>query len=735
MKTTAPAPPSEHRRARGPGSGSRVPLWLRILIPTALILVWFVMFGAGGASFGRISDVSTNDQVQQLPASADATKVQAMQAEFRGSEILPGVLIYERAGGLTDGDRTAITAQVAELAELDGVVTESVSPALFSEDGEAAQAILTLDSDVKPADTVETIRAELAENPIDGVTGYVTGPAGLIADLTGAFAGIDGILLLTALGAVLVILVIVYRSPLLPLIVLFTSLAALCASVLVVVALASADVLILTGQTQGILFILVIGAATDYSLLYVSRFREALRDNAKKWDATLVALRGSFEPILAAGGTVIVGLLCLLFSDLNSNKTLGPVAAIGIGFALLSALTLLPALMLWAGRAAFWPVRPKLGSAHPDLVGPSAKGVWPWLARLISRRARLIWIACTVLLAVASIGAFSFKADGVSQSEFVLGSSEARDGQAVVGEHFPGGSGTPAVVIGPESELQVMTDVLLASSGVDSVTVLSADSVSGTLPVTAEGVQPFGPPGTPVGAPTVIDGDVMLQATLTDVGDSAPAEATVRELRSAFDGDDALSGTVLVGGTTAIAVDTTDTAIHDRNLIIPIILGVILVILMLLLRSILAPVLLIATVVLSFAAALGVASWVFDWLGFPGADPVVPLYGFVFLVALGIDYNIFLMTRVREESIRFGTPQGILRGLVATGGVITSAGLVLAATFAALGVLPILFLAQLAFIVAFGVLLDTFLVRSLLVPALASDIGAKIWWPSKLARA
>jgi len=275
--------------------------------------------------------------------------------------------------------------------------------------------------------------------------------------------------------------------------------------------------------------------------------------------------------------------------------------------------------------------------------------------------------------------------------------------------------------------------VLLANDGVDSVTVLSEDSVSGSLPVTADGVQAFGPPGTPVGEATVIDGDVMLQATLTDVGDSAPAEATVRELRVALDD---VAGTVLVGGTTAIAVDTTDTAIHDRNLIIPIILGVILVILMLLLRSILAPVLLIATVVLSFAAALGVSSWVFDGvLGFPGADPVVPLYGFVFLVALGIDYNIFLMTRVREESIRFGTRTGILRGLVATGGVITSAGLVLAATFAALGVLPILFLAQLAFIVAFGVLLDTFVVRSLLVPALAHDIGAKIWWPSKLATA
>lgn len=734
MKKTAPGQHSDtgHQPAR-PASNSRVPLWLRILIPTALILVWFVMFGAGGASFGRISDVSTNDQVQQLPASADATQVQVLQAEFRGDDVLPGVLIYERSGGLSEADQSAINAQIAELAQLDGVITDGVSPAILSDDGEAVEVFLPLDSSIKPADTVESIRAVIAEDPIAGVDSYVTGPAGLIADLTGAFAGIDGILLLTALGAVLVILVIVYRSPLLPFIVLFTSLAALCASVLVVVALASADLLVLTGQTQGILFILVIGAATDYSLLYVSRFREALRDSATKWEATMVALRGSFEPILAAGGTVIVGLLCLLFSDLNSNKALGPVAAIGIGFALLSALTLLPALMLWAGRAAFWPVRPTLGSAHRDLVGANAKGVWPWLARLISRRARLIWIACTVLLAVASIGAFQFKADGVSQSEFVLGSSEARDGQVVVGEHFPGGSGTPAVIIGPKGDLQAITDVLLSNDGVDSVTVLSEDSVSGSLPVTEDGVQAFGPPGTPAGEPTVRGGDVMLQATLTDVGDSAAAEETVRELREDLAD---VSDTVLVGGTTAIAVDTTDTAIHDRNLIIPIILGVILVILMLLLRSILAPVLLIATVVLSFAAALGVASWVFDeLLGFPGADPVVPLYGFVFLVALGIDYNIFLMTRVREESIRFGTRTGILRGLVATGGVITSAGLVLAATFAALGVLPILFLAQLAFIVAFGVLLDTFLVRSLLVPALAHDIGPKIWWPSKLASA
>ncbi len=708
-----------------------MPTWLRVLIPVALILVWFGLFGAGGASFGKISEVATNDQAQQLPASADATRVQALQSEFRGSDTLPGVLVYQSDGGLTEADLADIETQVAELATIDGVVSGSVSPVIVSDDGQAAEVFLPLDTAVKPAESVGEIRDYLAAHPIDGVDVYATGPAGLIADLSGAFAGIDGILLLTALAAVLLILIIVYRSPLLPLIVLGTSLAALCASVLVVVALAGADVLILTGQTQGILFILVIGAATDYSLLYVSRYREALRDHERKWDATLVALRGSLEPVLASGGTVIAGLLCLLLSDLNSNKALGPVSAIGIVFAVLAALTLLPALLLWAGRTAFWPLRPAVGSAHPNLAG-AGRGLWPSVARLVSRRTRLVWVASTLLLAVASIGVLQFKADGVPQSDFVLGASEARDGQDVLAEHFPGGSGTPTIVIGPEGELQNLADVILGTAGVDSVAVVSADSVSGSLPVTTEGVAPVGPPGAPVGEPTVIDGRVMLQATLDDVGDSAAAESTVRELRTALADVDA---GVLVGGPTAIAVDTNDTAIHDRTLIIPVILGVILLILMLLLRSILAPVLLVLTVVLSFGAALGVSAWVFnDLLGFPGADPSVPLFGFVFLVALGIDYNIFLMTRVREESILHGTRPGVLRGLVATGGVITSAGIVLAATFAALGVLPILFLAQISFIVAFGVLLDTFLVRSLLVPALAYDIGPAIWWPGKLAR-
>lgn len=705
---------------------------MRVLIPLVLALVWFGTAAIGGSSFGKVSQVSSNDQAQHLPASAEATTVQELQSQFRDSDLVPAVLVYERTGGLTDADMKLIEDQAAHIGGVHGVDAESVSPPIFSEDGEAAEVFVPMDSSVKVADTVDEVRSYLADNAADGLSSFVTGPAGLSADIVGAFSGIDGLLLLVALLAVLVILIVVYRSPLLPFIVLGTSVFALTAAVMVVVALAQAEVLVLSGQTQGILMILVIGAATDYSLLYVSRYREALRDHERRWDATWAALKGAFEPILASGGTVIAGLLLLLFSDLNSNKAMGPVAAIGIGFAVLAALTFLPAVMMAAGRVAFWPIAPKHGSEHPVLRGEKAKGLWPRLGNLVSRRPRLIWVSCTLVLIVASLGMLQLKADGVAQSEFVLGESQARDGQAVLGEHFPGGSGTPAVIIAPQSSIDEVAGTVLEAEGVASLSVLSAESPSGTAPVTANGIQPMGSPGTPAPQPTVVDGQVMLQATLDDAGDSLAAEQTVRGLRATFAAD----GTeALVGGVTAVALDTNEAAIHDRNLIIPLVLAVILLILMLLLRSVVAPILLVASVVLSFGAALGVSALVFNGIfDFPGADPSVPMFGFVFLVALGIDYNIFLMTRVREESKKHGTREGILRGLASTGGVITSAGLVLAATFAALGVLPILFLAQISFIVAFGVLLDTFVVRSLLVPALSHDIGRRIWWPSALGR-
>jgi RND superfamily putative drug exporter len=732
----------------------RIRAVLRVVVPALLIVAWLAGASFGGPLFGKIDEVSSNDQTAYLPSSAEATEVQQRLDEFNDSDKIPAIAVFTSEDPLGDEAQASIGDAVA-------AASADASPALLSDDGLAMQAFIPLDSPDDVPELGETLRADAP----DGVTVQITGPAGFSADLISGFAGIDGLLLGVALGAVLVILVLVYRSALLPFVVLATSLFALCVALLVVWWLAKWDVLLLSGQTQGILFILVIGAATDYALLFVSRFREALRHTTDRAHAIRTAWKGSLEPIAASGGTVIAGLLCLLLSDLKSNSTLGPVAAIGIVFAMLSALTLLPALLYTFGRAAFWPRRisasdpegeePRLGTEaqDPSSVGapslrkgprevaglpaaralpaprtapdPRPTGLWGGLGSLIARRPRVIWIATTLVLLAGVAAVPQLKADGVPQSDLVLGASEARDGQAALGKHFPGGSGSPASIVVPENAWQDAADLLLAADGVSDVAIASADSPSGSAPVTEDGITGFGGSAP---APTVSGGDVLLQATLTDAADSEAAAETVRALRESLHETGAI-----VGGVTATAIDTNDASVHDRNLIIPVVLGVILVILMLLLRSILAPILLILTTVLSFGTAMGVSALVFNHvLGFPGADPAVPLYGFVFLVALGIDYNIFLMTRVREESLAHGTRSGILRGLSATGGVITSAGIVLAATFAALGVIPILFLAQLAFIVAFGVLLDTFVVRSLLVPALAYDIGRRIWWPAKV---
>lgn len=719
---SSPTPPRRER--------TRNHSWARVFIPVALILVWLVGASLGGPLFGKVDEVSSNEQTTYLPESAQATEVQELLGEFNDSDSIPAIAVFTSEDELTQTDLDAISDAVAGASSVEGV-GEDVSPALPSDDGQAVQAFIPIDSDAELADTTAALGDELRDAVPDGITVYITGPAGFSADLVAGFAGIDGLLLGVALLAVLVILVLVYRSFLLPLVVLSTSLFALCVALLVVWWLAKFEVLLLSGQTQGILFILVIGAATDYALLLVARFREELRVAQDKGVALLAAWKGSVEPIAASGGTVIAGLLCLLLSDLKSNSTLGPVAAIGIVFAMLSALTLLPSLLLLFGRAVFWPRRPRF---EPDVVaaehGMRTTGLWARLAGLIKRRPRVIWIVTTLVLVAGAAGVTQLDANGVPQSDLVLGASEARDGQVALGEHFPGGSGSPVYVVVDEDRLQDAADVLLANDGIDAVSVTAADSPSGTAPVTDDGITAVGPPGTPAPDPTTVDGQVLLQGTLTDAADSADAAATVRELRS-----DLVDTKALVGGVTATSIDTNDASIHDRNLIIPVILLVIMLILMLLLRSILAPVLLILTTVLSFGTAMGVSALVFNGIfDFPGADPAVPLFGFVFLVALGIDYNIFLMTRVREESKQHGTREGILRGLSITGGVITSAGLVLAATFAALSVIPILFLVQLAFIVAFGVLLDTFVVRSLLVPALTYDIDKAIWWPSKLWR-
>ncbi|GAA1663710.1 MMPL family transporter [Glycomyces endophyticus] len=678
---------------------------LRWLVPALLALAWLALGSFAGPFAGKLSEVASNDGSAFLPSSAESTEVGELRAAFDDTEATPAIIVAERTGGLNEADLAYLETASAALAELEFNAGPPIPPQLSDETPpEAAQLVVLIDEGAEESDAVAEIRSVLDEGRPDGLEVLVTGQAALGADLGEAFAGVDGLLLLVAAAVVAVILVLVYRSPLLPILVLLSCGFALAAASAAVYVLADRGVIDLNGQSQGILFILVFGAATDYALLLVARFREELDAGADRFTAVRKALRATIEPIAASAGTVILGVLCLLFSQLESNRGLGPVAAIGIGAAFLAAVTFLPAVLAIFGKAAFWPRR--IGRTS----GPRRSRLWSNVAGLVARRPRVVWATTAAGLVVAAAFMVQLKADGTAQTEVFLTDVDSVAGQEILAEHFPGGSGAPAVIIANETAL----DEVLAAAEVDGVAEVAA-----TVDET--------------GQVRVADGLVEIEAVLEDAPDSDAAVATVERLREAVhaaDGADAL-----VGGPTAIQLDTLETSERDRAVIIPIVLAVILLVLMLLLRSIVAPLLLTATVVLSFGATMGVSALVFNHLfGFPGADPTVVLFGFVFLVALGIDYNIFLMTRVREESAKLGTKAGTLRGLVATGGVITSAGVVLAATFSALAVLPILFLAQIAFVVAFGVLLDTVIVRSLLVPALTVDIGKAVWWPSRLAR-
>jgi RND superfamily putative drug exporter len=670
---------------------------IRWWVPALLVVVWLGIGAVGGPFAGKLAEVATNDNASFLPDNAEATEAANLQQKFQDRQILPAVVVAERQSGITEDDLDFLNGRAQAVAGMAGVEGRP-SPAVPSDDGKAAQFIVPISAAGEPADVVKDVRAEIAKGVPDGLTVLTTGPAGVVADLVKSFDGIDGLLLLVAGAVVVVILIVVYRSPLLPFLVLISAVFALGVAAFVVYQLADHDVLKLNGQSQGILFILVFGAATDYALLLVSRFREELRDTDDRFRAIRKAWHATIEPIAASAGTVILGLLCLLFSDLRSNQGLGPVAAIGIASALLASVTFLPAVLTLVGRAAFWPFVPHHGTDKPE-----HGGLWGWVARQVGAHPRWIWIVTTVVLLAGVAFVPQLKADGTAQTDLFLSEEDSALGQDILSAHFPGGSGTPTVIIAKAP---------------------AADEVAQAARV--DGVEEVVPAGER-------DGLVMLQATLTAAADSEEAISTVDRLRTAV--HDVPGADALVGGQTAIQLDVQTASRHDRTLIIPIVLVVIFIVLALLLRALVAPLLLIATVVLSFAATMGVSALVFNHiLDFPGADPAMPLFGFIFLVALGIDYNIFLMTRVREETLVSGTRRGTLTGLAVTGGVITSAGVVLAATFAALSVIPVLVLAQIAFIVAFGVLLDTIVVRSLLVPSLTIDVGRRIWWPARISR-
>jgi RND superfamily putative drug exporter len=729
-------------RHRADGRGGAI----RGLVTLAVLAVWLVVGAFGGMAQGRLSEVQENDAAAFLPASAESTRAAELARAFSDTTTLPALVVVEaRPSGssLTAAQQRAVAAFAEGLADLPlggagerlGAFLTGPVVAIPAPDGQAVLVPVPIDGErasesVGEEDRVVTLVVDALRDAAGDVRGedlgvWVTGPAGAVADLVAAFGGIDGILLVVAVLVVLGILVLVYRSPILPFAVILTALFGLTAASLVVYRLASGGVLDLNGQSQGILFILVVGAATDYSLLLVARYREELTRHESVYVAMRVAWRRSLAPISASAGTVVAGLLCLLLSDLSSNASLGPVASIGIVSSYLAALTLLPALLLVAGRRSrgvFWPKVPRPaaralhGRGDADAVGSGgsddalesgASGLWHRLAGFVARHDRPVWVATALVLVGLTALVPMFRAEGTSDSDVFLTEVESVAGQEVLAAHFDAGQAQPIVIVVPEADLG---PVLAAAAEVDGV-------ARATPLTTVPGGE----------EPLVVQDRVLVNAVTTASADSRAALTVASEVRAAVH---EASEDAVVGGAAAERLDAQETSVRDLQRIIPAVLAVILMVLVLLLRAVVAPVVILLANVLSFGASIGVAALVFNEVfRFPGSDPGVVLYAFVFLVALGIDYTIFLMTRVREESLERGTRRGVRYGLAVTGGVITSAGIVLAATFGALSVLPILFLAQISFLVAFGVLLDAMVVRSLLVPALVHDLGRRSWWP------
>ncbi len=708
---------------------NRKPFAIALLV----VLSWFMITGFFGPLFGKLSSVQENNNSSFLPKGAEATKAADEIKTFSGKQTFnfPTLVLFEGKG---DAETfAALNAHLSKVGDLtlDGT-TEKISDFLApgeqitvfpSQDGKAVLANVPLDgnsiskvlSNDKPAlpAIVKALRADIA--PIakaNGVTPYVTGPGGILGDLFSAFETLDSSLLLTTLGVVALILIVVYRSPILWIIPLLSSLFALSTAGGIVYLLAKKNIIDVDGQSQGILSVLVIGAATDYALLLIARYREELHHHENRFDAMRAAYKGVWEPILASGSTVSISLLILLFSKLTNTAGLGPIGAIGIVCSMITILTLLPALLLIFGRWIFWPRRPLFDGDDHVMSGP-----WSKVGNAIGSNPRKAWIISGSVLLVFAFASTTLKADGLGTVDSFTGKPESVVGQKLLVTHFPGGEGDPTEIVIAADKMEAVTNAVKKAPGVASV-VPMLDGI----PV----------PGQPMPMVKVVNGRAILNVTLDKAPDSVEAGNDIPKIREIARSVDA---TALVGGTSAVYYDVREANKRDNRTIIPIILLVITLILGLLLRSILSAVLLLGTVVLSYFATLGVCALVFNHIfGFAGGDNSFPLFAFIFLVALGIDYNIFLMTRVREESQKIGTRAGVIKGVTVTGAVITSAGIVLAATFAVLGLLPLVPLAELGFAVAFGVLLDTIVVRSILVPALVHEIGPKVWWPSKLSK-
>jgi RND superfamily putative drug exporter len=696
-----------------------------------VVIAWFIITGVFGPLFGKLTSVQENNNSSFLPKGAEATQASEVIQTFSGKDSFnfPTLILFE--GDVTPKTIAAVNDHLAKVGDLtlDGTsakISEYLAPnqqiTVFpSQDGKAILGNIPLDGNsiakllpndkpVLPA-IVDALRADI--KPIaeaNGLTHYVTGPGGLLGDLFGAFGTLDSSLLLTTLAVVAIILIVVYRSPILWIIPLISAMFALSTAGGIVYLLAKNDIIDVDGQSQGILSVLVLGAATDYALLLIARYREELHHHESRFDAMRAAYKGVWEPILASGSTVSISLLILLFSQLTNTASLGPIGAIGIVCSMITILTLLPAFLLLFGRWIFWPRRPEFDGDDHVMTG-----TWNKVGKAIEKNPRRAWIVSGIFLLLLASASTTLKADGIGTVDTFTGNPESVVGQKLLLQHFPGGEGDPTQIVVAADKIEAVSAAVKGAPGVTDVTPL---------------LDGFAIPGQPLPKIKIVDNKAVLNVTLDKAPDSVEAGNDIPKIRELAHAADATS---LVGGTSAVYFDVRTANGRDNRTIIPIILFVITLILGLLLRSILSAVLLLGTVVLSYFATLGVCALVFNHIfGFAGGDNSFPLFAFIFLVALGIDYNIFLMTRVREESQKIGTRAGVIKGLTVTGAVITSAGIVLAATFAVLGLLPLVPLAEIGFAVAFGVLLDTIIVRSILVPALVHEIGPKVWWPSKL---
>lgn len=667
-----------------------------------VVVAWFVIVAVAGSFAGKFEDVQKNEPSSFLPGNAESLKANEVTKGFKSGEQLTAIVVFQREGGLTPADRARIAKARASLNANPPKTASPAGPIVVSRD--RSTALLAMQ--VRPGGESELLTAAAdrikaaAGASSGGLQVKLTGPLGFSSDAIDVFNQINGTLLLATLALVFVLLIVIYRSPIFWVIPFFAVVVAEVCTRGLGYALAEAGVTV-NGQSAGILPVLVFGAGTDYALLIVARYREELRRHEDRHEALALAMRRAGPAIVASGLTVIAALLTLTLAEVNGTAGLGPICAMGIALAMVSMLTLLPALLAIGGRRAFWPFIPRFGGAGAD----ETHGAWRRVGERVARRPRPVWIGSIAALVVLALGSLQVDTGLTSGNQF-RGDVDSVEGQKLVSRAFPAGANAPTNVIVPD---------------VARVGAVQA-SLRRTPGVAAVGPVERGAPGARF--------DVILRPDPY----SQTAFDLVPRLRAAARA--AGGDQVLVGGPTAEERDLRVASARDNRVIVPIALFVVFLVLTFLLRALVAPLILIGTVILSFAAAMGVGIFSFNNVfDFPGIDPSLPLYGFVFLVALGVDYNIFLMARVREEAQQWGTRQGMIRGLAVTGAVITSAGIVLAGTFSTLAALPLVFLTEIGFVIAFGVLLDTFLVRSLLVPALTFELGPRIWLPSALGHA